>query len=422
MLSPCKLLIMKGYCFTFGAYRRLDRIDKVVFPTVHTPRWEKILKIKEFLSHSIFGVDLITSIIRDYVSGAALLPTDLFPSRDIDSNEIYQILYSVACCVKCIGDVLNLLEGFTSSRLGLSPDQKVHLLFRYEFLKNQEEDKTLSKDSNISPFTDWRISINDTYIYKEVKRLISRDERHDPIWTVSEGICLRVSDGTYLDDRAPGLLKESRFNSTPWSIDVVAIFGSRRDMRRIKRVLGWDMYYIKIWETIPRGSYVVCESPSLGLEEMIILSMGSYGIIQGGTHPSQTQSFMRDIWALPCKLLRKYCDVIEETNNDYEYGISLLYEGKRYTVGIERNDITRKVIYICGNGVHYPYLILLLIIAKRFLFTCDRDFIISMLEAELGIDTISYLDTPTALCPIHDLVNPPDSLSLPASIEKSKYG
>lgn len=419
---------MKKYCFTFGGYRRLDHIDREKSPTIYILKWFEVLEVKSDLSHSIFGIDGIMCIIRDYLPGGALLPTDLFPPRDVDSNEVYQILYSVACCTQCTRDVLDAIDHFGSidqfglspHSLDLSPEQKIHLSFRYKFLGNAEGRRTLYNYLHISSkFLDADI-IEGANIYRTVHDFIFRNEYGiNSAYIVLEGMKLRVSEGRYLDDKS-GRFGTYGLFSVFDTLDAVIIFGRRRDMKRLKKILGKVVYYVRVSETVQRASHLNFAFPgsSLGMEEMILLSIQTYILLQRG---EETVHLFRDMWALPSRLLREHCDVREEMDCSEEHRFTLIYRGGTYTVGIRRGESDGKnmgkVRYTCGNGVQYPYFALLFIIANRFLFTYDRDYILEILRVQLLVNISEYFDTPSTLPPIHDLICPPDTLSLPSSAE-----
>lgn len=93
-----------GRCREWAAYS-----TKVSF----LPERHKLIQVKDFLSHPLFGIEPITTVIRDYILGSPLLSIDLFPSRSISINEIYALLYSIACCHHCTMEVLSIVEKCT---------------------------------------------------------------------------------------------------------------------------------------------------------------------------------------------------------------------------------------------------------------------------------------------------------------------
>lgn len=410
---------MEGYRFTFGGYKRLDWLDKAKKTISHVPRRGSgdILEIKRYLSHPVFGETVIMRIVRDYLPGGALLPTDLFPERSIDSNEIYQILSSVSCCKWCTKDVMDLVSRFAPSPdiLGLSPEQELHLMCKYDHMNNMEgfEVVTSYLYENFSSES-YESIIGATSTRNILSLLIfRRDYAHTSTYVVFRGIMARIS-GKYFQSSG----SEVVFDEV--GIDSLFLFGRRRHMRRMKKEHGRNIYYGWLFNSVYRASYMrsLPSNDTLGLEEKIILSMATYYLILHEGEPTAgplplSHPHLHDIWELPSKLLREGCNVRGENDFPDAQGFTLLYEGKEYTVGVEKRNNPTRVVYTCGNGVEYPYLALLFIITERFLFTYDKDYILDILGVKINPSDKAqeYLSTVTTLPPVYDLICPPDALS-----------
>lgn len=414
---------MEGYCFTFGAYRDLDDIDIVLRPTSCSPRRADIFNIRDSLSHPIFRIDGIMELIRDYLPCGAFLPTDLFPSRTVTTNEIYQALYSVACCEICTRDILSLIPKV--NLFLMNEAQTLHLMYRCQFLKS---------DANIQIYTEMLFFPENS---KEICNMIRSTSIHSLIvWgtcrgsyfenvseIVIEGIKLRVSRNHYIESIIKRV-DESYYLSVT-DLRIVLLFGERRDMRAIRRATGIGEYYYHI-ACVRYSSSILRYAPAisnLGLEEMIVLSMMEYKLLHfppaGGLYGS-----MDHMWSLPRKILQENCHIKDDrTLSSLNPNMTITVEygpgRKQYTLSMESRryvDVTgvekERAVYICGNGVEYSYLALLLVIAKRFLFTYDRDYIISVMMKICTLDDIAlhHLDTPSSdlLPPVHDLICPPD--------------
>lgn len=417
---------MKGYCFTFGGYRELDVIDTGPFSATFTPRRDRLLQIKSSLVHPIFGIDGVMSSVRDYLSGGALLPVDIFPLRSVDSNEVYQILYSVACCKRCTMDVIGLVKeclrpaqslSSTPSRMGFSAEQILHLIYRCSFLyKNAMFDVYYTLYYSEAS-TCYNINlIADTRAYSDLRYKVSRRSYADSNISrnVMEGIRLRVTDGKDLRDMTDHYHRCGSPMIDEEELIAIIMFGKKRHLKKIRKGYQRRYYYIKIWSLTAYVS-LLTYMPSwrvLGLEELIVLSISSYMNISTFGILRKMRQRDEDMWSLPRVLLRKECVVIEDMHKvqsmivEYESGDK---NGKRrYTVCL-RSDGTRAQ-YECGNGVRYSYYTLLLIIVHRFIFTYDREYLIKTLCRLTNVDqaSLDYFDIPTTCNPIHDLITPPD--------------
>lgn len=423
---------MKGYSFTFGAYRRLDDIDIVRLSTSLSPRREGVLKMKCCLKHPIFGIDGVMEVVRDYLPCGALLPTDLFPSRTVTTNEIYQTLYSVACCERCTRDVLCLLIN-DREFIPLSKVQILHLIYRCQFLKN---DANLQIYRGILIFPGDPLNtvdmIKSTSIYSSIKfaTCAGSHYNHNLIKTIEEGIKLRVAGRHHID-----VMVKRIDESCIVSVDdlmIVILFGRRavnarycRDVKAIRRVFGAKEYYHHVISIRYTCSILGYEPAlrNLGLEEMIVLSLMEYDLFH---FPPARGLFggMAHMWILPRRILQENCDIIYETHSVSSTGVTIEYgtERKQYTMHMESRRYTdasgvekTKVMYICSNGVEYSYMMLLLIIAKRFLFTYDRDHIINIILKVCTPDQIAleHLDIPSSISTsaLRDLICPPDVFS-----------
>lgn len=415
-LSSDKLSHMKGYCFTFGGYRRLDRIDRAKNPFIHSVRMKNVYRVKCCLDGEIFGIDGIMCIVRDYLPGGALLPIDLFPSRDVDSNEIYQILYSVSCCNICTQDVIEATKGFSPSiqSLGISEAQRIHLVARCDLLGNKNGLKGFSKHYNTEVNSSYKKMIQNTSIYRKLRSLIFRPGYITSVSSVVlRGISLRVNE-THL-----GRILNGQHHINEIDIDSVSLLGRRRDMRTMRKKLGRDRYYGFIRQSVHRASYIrsLPENTALGLEERIILSMETHNLtLREEGEDILIRLYLYDLWELPSSLLRGGCNVRKEIDYPDRQMFILFYEGKEYNVVVERRNNPPRIIYTCGNGTEFSYFTLLFIIAHRFLFTYDRGYLIRILRmrCEPSDKVLEYLSTPSTHPPIHDLICPPSLFPLPS--------
>lgn len=426
---------MKGYSFTFGGYRRLDHIDGEGHPVTFLPDRRGILRIKSSLEHPIFGIDGVMATVRDYVAGGALLPTDLFPPREVDTNEAYQVLYSVACCVECTGDVVRIVRELPTYTISLivSRIRMLHLLERYRFLGNEGDQKEFASLCNSMGINTLPVELaKSTQIYNDIRDLRLRDIT--PRFCsdiIVGGVLLRTSEGEYMKnvllDRIASLLGARLLGR----LDSVIIFGRRRDMKRLRKAYGATDYYTQICVMAFRSSYLnmVHPYPTLGMEEMIVLSIGTYRNFLSGHSNITSCKSMLCMFSLPLRVLRgrvqqdlsmfvekgktsvrslQRCVIHEHIYGSNEQSLTLTYEGKRYTVRLWRDEVSGRIVYGCGNGITYSYCMLLLIIIHRFIFTYDRDFLIKFISQYIVVDqeTKLYFDTPNSRPPIHDLIIP----------------
>lgn len=367
--------------------------------------------IKHCLEHSIFGVDGVMGIIRNYLPGGALLPIDIFLQRRVTIDETYQLLYSVACCEECTEDVITIIRKLPTRVISLivSRIRVLHLRERYEFLGNPVSQKELD---HLCVST----GINHSVISQRTLDQIHNDTgysmfgRDAPCFDIiMSGVKMRVSEGMYMKD----MLEISSLGGmrVRWNLDAVIIFGRRRDMKRIRKYYGAREYYDQIYLIAINSSYLIFKTklPTLGLEEKIVLSFGAYrNLLEGhGTHPRFN---MISMFSLVVEILWNNHMDSESVDDIDEQRVILTYEGKRYSMRLGRDEVSGKIVYECGNGVTYSYIMLLLITTHRFLFTYDRDVLINYISRHIGVDqgTQLYLDTPTTRPAIHDLICPPD--------------
>lgn len=418
---------MRGYCFTFGGYRKLDAIDTCQYPITFLREKDDELKIKCCLSHPIFGIEGVMGTVRDYMSCGALLPIDLFSPRVIDSNEIYQMLYSVACCKKCTEDVVSLLRRYirplhpllsmTSSPMGLSAEQILHLIYRCRFFEVEENVDvyySLYFPEGYPQFI--HTLILRTQIYRDLRYKVSSRSYEDsrPENSISEGIKLRVTDGKDMRNLVSPQIRYGEVPLDGEELIAVIMSGKRSYLKRVKRMYGTMLYYRRTWSLI---SYALFLSypPSwrvLGQEEMVVLSMSTYMRVGVFAFLPKIRKREEELWALPRMLLQRECRLLSEEEGQR---ITILYEGKngdlprKYTICLKKND-KGEIEYMCGNSVTYSYYMLLVIIVKRFIFTDDREYLANALLQLIDVEeeSIIYLDTLTALPPIHDLITPPD--------------
>lgn len=366
--------------------------------------------------------------VRDYVSGGALLPIDLFPPRDIDSNEIYQLLYSVACCEKCTKDVVALLRGSvtstsissltTTSPMGLSAEQVLHLIYRSRFLgieENVDIYHSLYYQEKMPEFI--LVMMRDTKAYSDLKCKISHRSYADSNIerNIMEGIRLRVTDGRGVRDLLDPYLRCGSAMLDEEELIAVIMFGTRSILKKVRRGHSKHYYYCQIWSLVAYASFLTY-MPSwrvLGLEELVTLSVSAYMNETIYEILRQMKRREEDMWALPRVLLRGNTSVIED--NHWWQSTTLEYGGggegrglKMYTVSLRSEG--GKVQYVCGNGVTYSYYMLLLIIVHRFIFTYDREYLIESLLRLVEVEEVSldYLNTYTTRPAIHDLIVPPD--------------
>lgn len=421
-----KLLEMKGYSFTFGGYRVLDDIDTHSHPQSFTRDRKDELKIVSDLKPAIFGIHVIMSIIRDYVPGGALLPIDLFPPREIKSNEIYQLLFSVACCRWCTRDVIKIVGAHikNSSLLlrVLSPIQILHLIYRCSFLKvkgNIGMYFSLYFPDEMMPNIQSLMCTSEIYSDLRYKILCKHPANRRIERNIMEGISLRVTNGR---DLKKLLNRYSRYESdTLDEEELIALitFGKRSYLRKVRRVYGRKDYYQGMWSLMICASFLTYP-PSwkvLGLEEIVVLSISAHmNTSMYGEWRRSPQREM-DMWTLPRILLRgsesansvRCATIIVDDYQGQSMTLQYCYGGRdRYTVSLREDE--GKVQYVCGNGMTYSYYMLLFIIVKRFIFTYDREYLIDSLLRLVNVEetSITYLDTPTTHPPIHDLICPPD--------------
>lgn len=406
---------MKGYSFTFGAYRKLDHIDGCEYPSTFIPERKDILKMKCCLSHSIFGIDGVMEIVRDYLPGGALLPTDLFPSREVDTNEAYQLLYSVACCSHCTEDVMRVIRKLPPYLISviISQIRVLHLLMRCGFLGgDQKEMNAFCVSMGIN--TSIAFLIKSSQIYNDVRDLILQGEDKQLSYDIiRDGVLLRISEGAHMADmEEETTLKEVRLLG---KLDAIIIFGKRRDMKRLRKTYGVEEYYRQIRLMAVHTLYLNSriKFPTLGLEEKIVLSIGAYRNLLAGHESIIPRYSMESMFSVVREILLDNHVANEIIDGAEEQSAILTYEGKRYTVGIRKDNISGKVFYACGNGVTYSYCMLLFIIVHRFIFTYDRDFLIKFISEYIIVDeeTALYFDIPTSRPPIHDLIIPRDVFS-----------
>lgn len=411
-----ELLTMRGCSFTFGGYRKLDHIDGEEYPKAFVLGREGEMKIKDSLPHDIFGIDGVMAIARDYLPGGALLPIDIFPPREINTNEVYQLLYSVACCSICTGDVIRLIRRLPTYTISLivSRIRILHLLERYRILRMEGEQKELiSLCNSMGIDTSTRNLITSSQIYFDVYHSIFTNG-HTQLYrnVVRSGVILRTfAQGKYMKDVICNNTS-MEVNREFGIIDSVIIFGRRRDMKKLRKVYGAKEYYSEICKMTSRTSYLDfrISFSTLGLEEMIVFSTGTYSRLLEGYEAPIRNIIMGRMFSFPKKILRENCEINEEIDGVGEKSITLTYEGKKYTVGIQGDPAFRRVVYRCGNGVTYSYYMLLLIIVHRFIFTYDRDFLVRFIRGKIKVDqqTLLYFSTPTTRPAIHDLICPPD--------------
>lgn len=439
--------------FTFGGFNpKFVRGEQITKISLQAPQGN-IIEMKETLSSQspLFTLDPILVIIRDYILGAPFLHTDLFPKTHISLHEVYVLLSSVACCHECTKYVFSTLlectmekvevvefkslpkpfpSGDTLSLTGKKFTMEhmckyyiTMLTCRYVLMKNlaslnymleimdpRDIAFTISVKDSILPYGYWE-SKEPFNIYSiAIMRAIPP--------SIEDMLTFSVS---MVKTCGVGILKGRRRHQGEIGAVLSAVLIScvsylqgedvKRGLYHLRRAIDRNTYYRQLGITIayPRF-HVIRTDLNLHLADMIFMSMNIFRDICTGTFTANP-IYINFLWKLPSSLLEKHCKVIGRLENDENEApyMTVVHDHATYHIRlgvIPIEDGSLWPAYSYSEKEVIGYAALLYIIAHRFLWTYDREYILTVLR-DIQLDShIEEIDKATYEHPIQHLLVP----------------
>lgn len=410
--------------------------------------------MKEFLSSVslLFSLDPILTIIRDYILGAQFLFIDLFPKTNISLHEVYMLLSSVACCHQCTKDVFSTLQECTIERVevvefrGLPKEFPIEdtsslvgkkftmehmckyyitmLTCRYVRMKNLESmnymveimdprDRAFTIEvrdvilphgywKSKEPFNIYRIAITGT-VPPSIEDMLTFSI--SMVKTCGVGI---------LRGRRRGLSEEIGTILSAILISCVSYLHGedvKSGLHHLRRSIDRNTYYRQLGITIAYPRFHVMRTDlNLRLSDMIYMSMNIFRNICIGAVVANS-TYLNFLWKLPSSVIEKHCKVIGRFENDEHKSphMTVVHDHSTYHIRLGVIPTDSGLLwpaYSYSEGEIISYAILLYIIADRFLWSYDREYILSALrDIQLNTDLLE-IEGATYEDPIQHLLTP----------------
>lgn len=196
-----------------------------------------------------------------------------------------------------------------------------------------------------------------------------------------------------------------------------------RALRGIRKHFTSGIYYASLWGivTLPCAQFVQRnERLLMRREDLIISSLSIHDSITMRTYTENITEALYFLWKLPTLLLEKHCTVIDKRILSSNYpSITVDYEGKNVElslclVGGEHDNYIPAYKY--NNATLVPYHLLLYIVADKFVWSYDRDFIVTALRRFHKPEDIATLEATPYENPIHHLIVPIKSITVQSGV------
>lgn len=401
----------------------------------------KKVEVKEKLKshHTLFTLEPLLIIIRDYILGAPLLQIDLFPRTQITMHELHILLCSIACCQQCTIEVIDLLGECVVKAIEVKEEKRGvvnhkddHLLIgrkfnmayipryyvsllacKYVLMRNLQsfnyvlerihmKDKpfiSLIRDSiigeaywkNTEPFNIYRALLGSA-------SSVTIIELCKFCHAILEICGMKALSATHATRRRLEDRKENPYLGYYSSGYLASILIScvtspdfteeemRIGLRHLRKAFPRDIYYESLLRagSISPKSFFTRPDLNLRLEDVIITSMNCcFSISTKEVKPDIMR--VNFLWRLPSLLLEKHCKVIGRSRDDGNFPhMTVIHNHETYHVGMGLIECAGEVLlplYSYNQNQCIAYINLLIVIAKRFLWTYDREHILSILQS-----------------------------------------
>lgn len=436
--------------FTFGGFNpKFVRGEQITKITLQPPQ-TKTIEMKESLSSTslLFSLDPILVIIRDYILGASLLSIDLFPKTHISLHEVYVLLSSIACCHECTKHVFSILLKCTIGKVEVT---------EFKTLPIEDTSSLVGKKFTMEHMCKYYITML-TCRYVLVKNLTSLNYMLEIMNPRDRSLTASVRDsilpGGYWKSKEPfNIYRIATMSSAPSSMENILTFsismlktcgvGILRSKRRglsgriyailasilissvsylhgedvkrglyyLRRAIDRNTYYRQLGITIAYPRFHALRTDlNLRLSDMIFMSMNIFRDVCTGTLIVNS-IYLNFLWKLPSSLLEKHCKIIGRLENDEHKSpyMTVMYDRTTYHVSLGVIPTDSGLLlpaYSYSEKEVISYSILLYIIANRFLWSYDREYILEVLR-DIQLDTdLAEIDKATYEYPIQHLLTP----------------
>lgn len=194
-------------------------------------------------------------------------------------------------------------------------------------------------------------------------------------------------------------------------------------LRSIRKRFATRVYYSSLWNvvTAPCAQFARRDEHHLiRREDLVMASLCIYDSISMREYTESITEALIFLWKLPTLLLEKHCTIIGKRVTPSNYpSITVNYEGKNVdlslclTGGNQENYIPA---YEYNNETLVPYHLLLYIVADKFIWSYDRDFILLALRRFHKEEDIATLEATSYENPIHHVIVPIKSITVQSGV------
>lgn len=455
-VPQCSRSIRCKMSFTFGGFPTflMERVSTTSL-SLHPPE-EKRIKMKDFLSERshLFTLEPILIIIRDYILGASLLMIDLFPSTQITMHEIHILLCSVACCHECTEEVWRLAEkcivtevkgedipnaphGFVDilamdpvgaffSMKNICEYYSSLLASKYMLMKNLA---SLNKLATVLKGERRRIiaEARDNILGSRYWTSKEPSDIYDIIYRASARavvsilalitFCLnlmQVDEVNILKRKTSGIViyHDERIASILTACSTSPHFSGKQikyNLSLLRKNFDRSSFYLSLDRagSIVPTHFITRNDLSFRLSDWIVICM--YRNADALEVSGNPYLLMHFLWQLPLAILRRYATVIKEGGSDGKYLTSMVsYDQKIHhlQLGVVEMGDRSVAAYAYNNEVNVMYHVLLYIIADKFLWSCDRNHVMSMLKRMMIPSHVLEIEAATYEDPVQHLIVP----------------
>lgn len=443
--------------FTFGGFPTflMERISTTSM-SLNLPE-EKRVQIRGSLSKqsTLFSLDPILIIIRDYILGAPLLMIDLFPSTRITMHEIHILLCSVACCYECTEEVRRLAEKCVVKEIKVEDIPSAP-----KGLVDVVDEGVVGKPFSMKNMCKYYMSLLASK-YILVKNLASLNNLMTPMGEEERNFIVEIMNvilgPSYWKSKDPFDIYYVVFHAFTETyvrpqtliafclnviqVDEVNIFKRKtrkhlaysnehiasiltscataphlsgkqiaRNLNLLRRNFSVAAYFYSLDQagSIALQHFIRRDDLTFKLPDFIVICMHIYIRIcrEGAT---DIYSLMHFLWQLPLGLLRKYSTVLKEGGSNGKYlSATVSHEGSIYHLQMGTIKVNGQSIPGYAHNDHQKmiYSVLLYIIADKFLWTYDRNRVIDMLKGIMIPSDIPEIEGATYKDPIQHLLVP----------------